>query len=356
MKLDQTSIVPIILCGGPGVRLWPASRDQKPKQFLSFGKDHSLFQDTVLRVADGARFGLKFDPPIISSGHAHRFLVAEDLRAIGVSAEIVLEPERRDSAAAIISAMRLAQKRNPTSLALVLASDHAIPNTDEFLDHVAKAAYTASTGYFTLFGIKPDKASVDYGYIQPGSALSGSLDVLSVLDFKEKPNLETAERYISEGFLWNSGNFICQPSAFLAEAIKLAPEIANPAIEAADNSRINGDFLHLETAAFKMAKALSVDYAILEKTDKAAVLPSDFSWSDVGTWKALHDVQHKDGNGNTVIGNGRVFDTFNSLVMSDGQIVILAGLQDIVVVATADAVLVGPIGMSAELKKIVSSL
>jgi mannose-1-phosphate guanylyltransferase / mannose-6-phosphate isomerase len=356
LKQEKISIIPIILCGGAGVRLWPASRDQKPKQFLTFGKDLSLFQDTVLRVADGTRFGLDFERPIISSGHAHRFLVAEDLRAIGISADIVLEPERRDSAAAIISAMRLAQKRNPDALTLILASDHAIPDTGDFLDHVARAAQVALAGRFTLFGIKPGKASVEYGYIQPGPAISGSQDVVNVLAFKEKPGLDTAEHYIRDGYLWNSGNFICQPSLFLDEAIQLVPEIANPAIEAADAGRASDDFFHLERNAFERAKALSIDFAVLEKTNRAAVLPSDFSWSDVGTWKAFHDVQHKDRNGNAVIGNGRVFDTANSLVMSDGQIVVLAGLQDVMVIATADAVLVGPIGMSAELKEIVGSL
>jgi mannose-1-phosphate guanylyltransferase / mannose-6-phosphate isomerase len=356
LKAKQTSVIPIILCGGAGVRLWPASRDQKPKQFLSFGKDHTLFQETVLRVADGARFGLDFERPIISSGYAQRFLVAEDLRAIGIPADIVLEPERRDSAAAILSAMRFAHKRNPDALTLILASDHSISDTDDFLDHVARAAHVARAGHFTLFGMKPGKASVEYGYIQPGPALSGSRDVLSVAAFKEKPKLETAERYIREGYLWNSGNFICQPSVFLDEAIKVVPEIANPAIEAADTGRASDEFFHLAATEFKRAKAMSIDYAVLERTDLTAVLPSDFSWSDVGTWKALYDVQKKDGHGNVVIGNGRIFDTNNSLVMSDGQTVVLVGLQDVMVIATADAVLVGPIGMSAELKKVVGSL
>jgi mannose-1-phosphate guanylyltransferase / mannose-6-phosphate isomerase len=338
------------------VRLWPASRDHMPKQFLSFGKEHSLFQATVLRVQDGGKFGLSFERPIISTSQVHRFLVAEDLRAIDQSADIVLEPERRDSAAAILSAMRLAQKRNPDALTLILASDHAIPDTADFLDHVARAVDMASAGHFTLFGIKPNHASTDYGYIRSGPALPGSDEVMSVAIFKEKPKRETAEQYFGDGYLWNSGNFICQSSVFLAEAIDLVPEIAKHAIEAADHSRTGETFIHLDEETFRRAKAQSIDHAILEKTKRAAVLPSSFAWSDVGTWKALYEARSKDKDGNAVIGKGFVFDSANSLVMNTAQPVVLSGLRDIVVVATPDAILVAPIGIGAELKKIVETL
>ncbi len=343
-------IVPVVLCGGSGSRLWPASRDSYPKQFLAFTGDDSLFQTTLKRVA-----GADFDAPVVVTGQDYRFLVAEQMRAAAVIGDIVLEPFRRDSCAAIAAAARLALARDPAALVLVLAADHAMPDVAGFLAHVATGRAAAEAGRIVTFGIHPTRPATGYGYIRPGEALAEP-GVNAIAAFVEKPDEATAERYVAEGCLWNSGNFLFRASVFLDELDALAPEIGRPVAEAVDKATKDLDFLRLEPEAFGRAVAKSVDYAVMEKTAHAAVVPSDFAWSDVGAWDAIWDLAVKDANGNGSRGEAAFLDAKNCYVHSPGRLTTVVGLDDVVVVTTRDAVLVVDRAQAEKVKGLVARL
>lgn len=348
-------ITPIILCGGFGSRLWPLSREDLPKQFLKFSTRKSLFQETVLRMR-GARQGrFRFENPIIATAADHRFLVAEQLREINVQAEIVLEPMRRDSAAAILAAASLLVEKKRKGLCMVVASDHAIPDVSAFHDHI-EMALKAARDHIVLFGIQPQEPSVDYGYISPGEEIKGLAPVRRVNKFAEKPSTSVAEIYIAKGYLWNSGNFICNPQHLLQEADILAPEISLPARRAAREARQGEDFTHLGEKHFAAAKALSIDFAVLEKTTRAVVLPSNFIWSDLGTWRAIHAILEQDEDGNAAVGDVQFTHSTNSLVLGNGSVVAVEGLHNIVVTVTDDAILVAHINTSNTMKSLVEKL
>ncbi len=349
------SITPIILCGGFGSRLWPLSREDLPKQFLGFGSKHSLFQETVLRM-QGERAGrFKFEKPIVATGADHRFMVAEQLREIEVSADIVLEPVRRDSAAAIIAAISYMVESKRKGLCMVVASDHAMPDISAFHDHVELALRGADDN-IVLFGIQPQAASTDYGYISPGEELKAYAPLHRVSKFAEKPSPAVAEIYVAKGYLWNSSNFICSPEVFLSEANLLAPEIAEPAVRSAKAATKGEDFIRLDEKYFSAAKSLSVDFAVMEKTAKAAVLPSNFAWSDLGTWKSIHALLQQDVDGNAAIGKVQFTHSSNTLVLGNGALVAVEGLKDVVVAVTDDAVLVAALETSASMKFLVEKL
>ena len=343
-------IVPVVLCGGSGSRLWPASRDSFPKQFLSLTGDISLFQDTLKRV-----IGPDFDGPVVVTGADYRFLVAEQMRAVGVKGDIVLEPMRRDSCAAIAAAARLALARDPGSLVLVLAADHAMPDVAGFLDHVRRGAAAAAAGRIVTFGIRPSRPATGYGYIRPGAALEQP-GVNAIAAFVEKPDEATAERYVAEGYLWNSGNFLFRADVFLAELDRLAPEIGQPVAEAVAQAARDLDFLRLEATAFGRAVAKSVDYAVMEKTGLAGVVPSDFAWSDVGAWDAIWDLAEKDGYGNAAKGDAAFLDAARCYVHSPDRLTTVVGLDDVVVVSTRDAVLVVAREQAEKVKGLVARL
>ncbi len=350
-----THITPIILCGGFGSRLWPMSREDFPKQFLNFGPGHSLFQATVVRMQGGKAGRFIFDRPVIATSAEHRFLVAEQLRQIDVKADILLEPMRRDSAAAIIAAMGFIQAQGRKGLAMVVASDHAIPDLSLFHDHI-EMALSAAKDHIVLFGLQPQEPSVDYGYILPGAEIKKTPAAHLVSKFAEKPTASVAEIYVAKGYLWNSGNFICDPNMLLDEAKISAPDITGPALKAAQNMKRSDDFFYLDEKHFADAKSLSIDFAVLERTSKAAVLPSHFPWSDLGTWKSIHDILPQDGDGNAGVGPTQFTHSKNVMVLGDERLVVVEGLENVVISVTPDAILVADLGTSAKMKLLVEKL
>ncbi len=347
----MTMIIPVILCGGSGSRLWPASRESYPKQFLAFSGGNSLFQDTIARVT-----GPEFGKPIIVTGADYRFLVAEQVRAAGVTADLVLEPMRRDSCAAVTAAAEIAALRDPDAIVLVLAADHAIPDTADFLAHVTRGVSGAEAGRIVTFGIRPSSPATGYGYIQPGEPLAGTDGVRSIAAFVEKPDAATAERYVADGYLWNSGNFLFKASIFLGEVERLAPDIAGPVATAVNSATRDLDFLRLDPEAFAKAISNSVDYAVMEKSALAAVVPSTFRWSDIGAWSAIWDLAEKDADGNAAEGDAIFASSTNSYVNSPDILTALIGVDNLVVVTTRDAVLVASKDRSEDVKKLVAQL
>jgi mannose-1-phosphate guanylyltransferase/mannose-6-phosphate isomerase len=346
-----SKIVPVILCGGAGTRLWPASRDSYPKQFLTFGGGRSLFQETLARVT-----GPNYDRPIILSGNDYRFLVAEQAQALGIKAEIVLEPARRDSCAAIAAAAEVAARRQADAVMLVLSADHDIPDQAGFQTHVARGLAAARAGRIVTFGIRPRHPATGYGYIRPGAALEAAPGVHGIAAFVEKPDPATAQRYLAEGYLWNSGNFLFSARVFLDELARLAPDIHAPVREAVATAAADLDFLRLGTEAFLKARAMSVDYAVMEKTGRSAVVPSDFMWSDIGSWSAVADMAEKDGAGNSAHGDAMFENARNCYVYAPNTLTSVVGLDNVVVVATRDAILVTDKAHSEDVKKLVSRL
>lgn len=344
-------IVPTILCGGSGSRLWPASRDSYPKQFLALTGQESLFQDTLARVV-----GDGFAKPIIVTGADYRFLVAEQARLRGQTVDIVLEPLRRDSCAAIAAAAELAVKRDPNAVLLVLAADHAMPDPDSFRAHVARGLPAAEAGRIVTFGIRPTAPATGYGYIQPGAELDGFAGVHAIAAFVEKPDRATAETYVASGHLWNSGNFLFSAQVFLDELAALQPDIAGPVKEAVEKAKRDLDFLRLDEAAFGRSISKSVDYAVMEKTTRAAVVPSDFAWSDIGAWNAIWELATKDADGNAGQGDAVFYASQNCYVHAPDVLTAVVGLKDVVVVTTRDAVLVADRARSEDVKKLVAEL
>ncbi len=344
------AIVPVILCGGSGTRLWPASRESMPKQFIPLLGDLSSFQATVRRVSDGA-----FDRPVVLASSDVRFIVAEQLQAIGVAAEIVLEPSRRDSAPAVAVATCLAARRGPGTIVLVLAADHLIGDTEAFVGACRDAAAAARDGYVMTLGIRPTAPATGYGYIQPGAPIPGP-QAARAERFVEKPDEAAAARYIADGYLWNSGNFLFRADVMLDELRAHAPTVLAAAEAALDASAVDLDFIRLDATAFATAPKISIDYAIMERTGRAGVLPVSFGWSDIGTWGAIWDVSPRDAVGNVLRGNVEAVETRNSLIHSDALLTAVVGLEDVVVVATPDAVLVTSRARSDEVKTLVAAL
>ncbi len=329
-------ITPVILCGGAGTRLWPVSREKMPKQFVPLIGATSTFHQVLDRVT---RAGL-FAAPMIITNAEFRFVAAEQARARGVKATIVLEPQRRDSAAAIAAASELAIKNDPNAILLVVAADHLIPDIEEFIADCRTALPAAEAGSIVTFGVKPTYPATSYGYIRAKPPADGAA-VRPVEAFVEKPDQETAARYVEDGYLWNSGNFMFRAEVMLQELSRLEPAIRNAAKAAVDHLVADLDFFRLAEGPFAEAPKKSIDYAVMERTARAAVLPVGFRWSDIGSWNAVWDAQPHDAAGNVIEGQTEVLDTRNSLIRSEETILTtVIGLTDVVVVTTADAVLV----------------
>ncbi|GLK77888.1 mannose-1-phosphate guanylyltransferase/mannose-6-phosphate isomerase [Methylopila jiangsuensis] len=350
--MSESRIIPVVLCGGSGSRLWPASRESYPKQFLALAGERTLLQDTVLRVADPARFA----PPIIVANAEHRFIVAEQMAQIGVTATIALEPARKDSAAAIAAAARLAELQGHDQVILVLASDHVILNDAAFRAAVETGRPAAQGGRIVTFGAPPTEPTSRYGYIRPGAPLDGAPGVRDVAAFEEKPDRTRAEALLADGCLWNSGNFLCLARTLLNELDRYAPEIAGPARLAADKAVKDLDFLRLDAAAFGLAEAKSIDFAVMERTALAAVTPADFGWSDVGGWAALWEIAPHDHAGNALVGPTAAIDSSNCYVRSEKPMTAVVGMTDAVVVATQDAVMVTTRDRADGIKTLVAEL
>jgi mannose-1-phosphate guanylyltransferase/mannose-6-phosphate isomerase len=344
------SIIPLIMCGGAGTRLWPASREVHPKQFLPLFGASSTFQDTMLRVSDA----MLVQRPIVITNTAYRFMVLEQLAEIGLEADVLLEPMRRDSGPAIAAGAVFAQMRNADAVVLALAADHVVRDVDAFAAACRQGLVAADSGRIVTFGVSPERAATEYGYISPGDVISGA--VRSVAKFVEKPDPATATGYIQAGYLWNSGNFMFRASVLLDEYRNVDAESVQAVTEAVTKARRDLGFVKLDADAFGSAKAISIDYAVMEKTSSAAVVPVTCGWSDVGSWHAVWELSAKDGEGNAAKGAAVFEDSRNCNVSSDKALVALEGVDDLVVVATQDAILVSRQKDANGLKRLVAKL
>jgi mannose-1-phosphate guanylyltransferase / mannose-6-phosphate isomerase len=346
-------IHPIILSGGAGSRLWPLSRGLFPKQLLALTSERSLIQDTVARaVGDG------FGRPFIVCNVEHRFLIAEQMREAGIApAAIVLESEGRNTAPAAAVAAILVAAADPGALMLLMPADHVIRDSAAFHNAVARAEAAAARGHLVTFGITPDAPETGYGYIRKGSPLPSLSGCFSVARFVEKPDAATAAGYVASGdYSWNSGMFLFRADVFLAELERLEPDLLAKCRAAVAAGKQDMDFFRLDTAAFSGARSISIDYAVMERTDKAAVVPVQMGWSDIGSWDSLWSATSRDDAGNALKGDVLQHGARNSYLRSEGPLVAAVGVEDMVVVATADAVLVSHKSASQDVKQIVEKL
>ncbi len=328
-------ILPIIMCGGTGTRVWPESRESLPKQFIPLIGDSSTFQMTIENLADAI-----FETPIVISNRDYRFLASEQLRQIGRSAQIILEPVRRDSGPAVAVAAELAARMDPETIVAVLAADHVVKDRAAFIALCKEAAIAAAAGFIVTLGIKPSEPATGYGYIKTGKPISDESAVLKVEEFVEKPDLDTAKRYIEENCLWNSGNFFFRADVMQTELRHFEPQMIEAVSTALDRAQRDLDFTVLNEEAFALATKKSIDYAVMEHTDKAAVIPADIGWSDVGTWSAVWELSQRDESGNSIRGHGVVMNASNVHIRSEEYLTTVLGVDNIIVVTTQDAVLV----------------
>jgi len=342
---------PVILSGGSGSRLWPLSRSLYPKQLLPLSSERTMIQETALRAVPS-----HFGRPIIICNEAHRFIVAEQMQEVGVTPlRLVLEPIGRNTAPAIAAAALILAKTDPDAVMAVLPSDHVIADQAGFLEAVGRAGIAAAAGHLVTFGMKPAAPETGYGYIQRGAPLTeGSFKVER---FIEKPDLERARAMTAQPeFLWNSGMFVFKAAVFIDEVKRLCPDILAAVRKSIEKAVEDIDFLRLEAASFAQSPSASIDYAVMEHTARAAVVPADFGWSDVGSWSALWEITGKSTAGNVEVGDVISVDCQDSYLRGDGVLVAGVGLKDIIVVATEDAVLVAQRSHVQEVKKIVDSL
>jgi mannose-1-phosphate guanylyltransferase / mannose-6-phosphate isomerase len=348
----MTKILPVIMCGGAGTRMWPESRESLPKQFIPLIGERSTFQSIVGLVGDPTGF----EPAVVITNFDYRFRVAEQLREIGAEATILLEPERRDSAAAVGAAAAWAAASDPKKVVGVFAADHVFVDDQEFARLCARARDAAAAGEIVTFGVIPDHPATGYGYIHPAEPLAIDPQVRRIERFVEKPDEKRARAFIEDGYLWNSGNFIFRADAMLEELARFAPEIASAATAAVARAKKDLGFVVLDRESFVRAPKISIDYAVMEQTDKAAVLTADVGWSDVGEWSAVWRLSPQDADGNSLRGRVAAIDSKNVLVRSEEQLAAVIGLRDVVVVATGDAVLVADRSQTDKVKKLVERL
>ncbi len=335
---STSTIVPVILAGGQGTRLWPMSRASRPKQFLPLMGERSLYQETLSRVSDPARY----TAPVIVTNADYRFLVAEQAQELGITpAAVLLEPVARNTAAAIAAAAEFVAARFGADAVLhVLASDHAVTVDDNYRWSLDVAEAASRAGKLVTFGISPTAPETGYGYIEAGAASGDGAH--AVARFVEKPDLARAEAMLAKGgYYWNSGTFMFAAGTFLAETVNLAPETASAAKAAVAAAKSDLDFIRLDTEAFGLAPNISVDYAIFEKSAKVALVPVTYPWSDLGAWDAVWKASEKDASGNVTMGDVTLGNTRNALVVTDKAHVVVEGLDDVIVIASEDAIYVG---------------
>jgi mannose-1-phosphate guanylyltransferase / mannose-6-phosphate isomerase len=351
--MSTQTIVPVILSGGSGTRLWPVSRESFPKQLWPLLSDKSLLQETVARGR-----GPGFAAPVVVCNEEHRFLIAEQLREVGVTnARIMLEPVGRNSAPAIAAAAVLVAEENPDAVLWMMAADASIANTGALHQALQAAAVAARAGKIVTFGMQPTAPEVGYGYIEAGAELPNAPGVHAVARFVEKPDAETAARLASDGrHLWNSGMFVFTARVLLREMEAHAPEILPFVREAVAGRRADLDFIRLAVEPFRACPSISLDYAVAERTTEAAVIPAKLGWSDVGSWSALWELGQKDPAGNVAIGDVVLESSQDCYVRSDGMLTAVVGLKDAVVVVTEDVALVMHRDMAQDVKKVVDRL
>jgi mannose-1-phosphate guanylyltransferase/mannose-6-phosphate isomerase len=348
----MAKIIPVIMCGGSGTRVWPESRESRPKQFISLIGEKSTFQSIVGVLGDREIFA----EPIVITNNAYRFVVAEQLEEIGARATIVLEPMRRDSGPAVAVAASLAAGSDSQAVVAVLAADHVFGDSALFAKLCWEAGLAAAGGAIVTFGIKPDHPATGYGYIRAGEPIDAAGKVRKVAAFVEKPDAATAQRFVEEGYLWNSGNFIFRADVMLDELKRFEPEMASAAAGAVAKATSDLGFLLLDAENFAQAPKKSIDYAVMERTDKAAVIGADVGWSDVGLWTTVWRLSERDGDGNSLRGKAVAMDARNVLIRTDDQLTAVVGLDNIIVVTTPDAVLVVDAAQADKVKHLVDRL
>ena len=349
---SMTKILPVIMCGGSGTRVWPESRESLPKQFIPLIGERSTFQSIVGLLGDPSIF----EPAVVITNFDYRFLVAEQLEDVGAEATIILEPERRDSAAAVGAAAAWAAARDPTTILAVLAADHVIGEGKTFAGLCARAGAAAAAGEIVTFGVTPDYPATGYGYIHPAEPLAIDPQVRRIERFVEKPDEARARAFIQDGYLWNSGNFVFRADVMLEELARFEPEIAAAAREAVATAHRDLGFVVLDRDLFVKAPKTSIDFAVMERTHKAAVLAADVGWSDVGDWSTVWRLSPKDAGGNSLRGRAVAIGSSNTLVRSEEHLAAVVGLDNVVVVVTSDAVLVADKSQTHKVKALVERL
>lgn len=346
-------IHPVILSGGSGSRLWPVSRQLFPKQLLPLVSDRSMIQETASRVS-----GPGFEAPLVICNEEHRFIIAEQFREISIPPRhLVLEPVGRNTAPAAAVAALMVQRLDTDAIVLLLPSDHVIDDTEKFHAAITAAIAAARRGALVTFGIKPATPETGFGYIRTGAPYPACEDCYQVDRFVEKPDFSTAQSFLADGgYFWNSGMFLFQAKSFLEDLGAFKPDILAACEAAIKGMSEDLDFLRLDRAAFEQAQSISIDHAVMEHTSKAACVPFDTGWNDVGSWSALWDMGGKDEDGNVIKGESVLRDTHNSYIRSDGPLIAAVGVEDMIIIATDDAFLITPREKSQDVRAIVDEL
>jgi mannose-1-phosphate guanylyltransferase/mannose-6-phosphate isomerase len=346
-------IYPVILSGGSGTRLWPLSRDLYPKQLLALIGPESLLAATARRVS-----GDSFAGPVIVCNADHKFLVQDQLAEIGIVPEaIIIEPVARNTAPAIAAAAALLRERDPDAVMLVLPSDHIIRDLPALTAAIGAAAKAADTGCLVTFGITPTAPETGYGYIRSGEPLGGIDGAFKIARFVEKPNLATAAGYLAEGdWSWNSGMFVFPAELMLTELSRFEPELTAGAVRAVEAAARSGEVVALDPVIFADIPSKSIDYALMERTGISAIVPASLGWSDVGSWSALWDIGDKDHTDNVMVGDVIAEETGGSYLRSHGPLIATLGIQDMIIVATGDVVMVAAKDRAQDVKRFVGRL